>query len=88
MGTSKANLHVPLSNELHEKLIAEARSSGRPATEIAREGIRLVLELRRREAISAEIGAYAREVAGSPADLDDDLETAAIEHLLESEEQQ
>jgi hypothetical protein len=45
-----------------------------------------VLELRRREAIFAEITAYARAVAGSRADLDDDLETAAIEHLLGTEE--
>jgi hypothetical protein len=30
---------------------------------------------------------YAQAVAGSRADLDEDLEAAAIEHLLESEEQ-
>jgi predicted transcriptional regulator len=86
MGTTKANLHVPLPEELHEKLREEARRSGQPATEIAREAISLVLELRRREAIFAEITAYARAVAGSRADLDDDLETAAIEHLLGPEE--
>ena len=88
MATSKANLHVPLPEDLHEKLREEARRSGRPATEIAREGIDLVLALRRREAISAEIAAYAREVAGSRNDLDDDLETATIEHLLESDERE
>ena len=88
MGASKANLHVPLPEDLHEKLREEAKRSGRPATEIAREGIDLVLALRRREAISAEIAAYAREVAGSRNDLDDDLETATIEHLLESDERE
>ncbi len=85
---TKANLHVPLPEDLHEKLREEARRSGRPATEIAREGIDLVLALRRREAISAEIAAYAREVAGSRNDLDDDLETTTIEHLLESDERE
>jgi hypothetical protein len=87
MGTAKGNLHVPLPEELREKLRAEARKSGQPATEIAREGIRLLLELRQREAIHAEIAAYARTVAGSRADLDVDLEAAATEHLLKSEEQ-
>ena len=86
MGTAKGNLHVPLPEELHEKLRAEARKSGQPATEIAREGIRLLLELRRREAIYSEIAAYAQAAVGSRADLDADLEAAAIEHLLESEE--
>jgi hypothetical protein len=86
MGTAKGNLHVPLPEELHEKLRAEARKSGQPATEIAREGIRLLLDLRRREAIYYEIAVYAQTVAGSQSDLDADLEAAAIEHLLESEE--
>jgi Arc/MetJ-type ribon-helix-helix transcriptional regulator len=86
MGTTKGNLHVPLPEELHEKLREEARKSGQPATEIAREGIRLLLELRRREAIHAEIAVYAQAGAGSRADLDADLEAAAIELLLESEE--
>jgi hypothetical protein len=86
MGTAKGNLHVPLPEELHEKLRAEARKSGQPATELAREGIRLLLDLRRREAIHAEIAKYAETVAGSRADLDEDLEAAAVRHLLESEE--
>jgi hypothetical protein len=86
MGTAKANLHVPLPEALHEKLREEARRSGQPATEIAREGIGLLLELRRREAIYSEISEYAQAVAGSRADLDSDLETASIEHLLKSDE--
>lgn len=88
MATAKANLHVPLPEELHEKLRAEAKKSGQPATEIAREGIRLLLELRRREAIRSEIAAYAQAMAGSRSDLDAELEAASIEHLLESEELQ
>jgi hypothetical protein len=88
MATTKANLHVPLSKEMHEKLHEEARRSGQPATEIAREGISLLLKLRRRQAISAEITAYARAMAGSPADLDDDLEAASLEHLLDIEERE
>ena len=86
MGTAKRNLHVPLSRELHEKLRAEARKSGQPAQELAREGIRLLLDLRRREGIHSEIAVYARTVAGSRADLDQDIEAAAVEDLIDSEE--
>jgi hypothetical protein len=86
MATVKANLHVPISKEMHRQLHEEARRSGKPATEIAREGIGLLLELRRRQAISEEITAYARAMAASRSDLDEDLEAASLEYLLESDE--
>jgi hypothetical protein len=86
MGSAKGNLHVPLPRELHEELRAESRKSGQPATELAREGIRILLDLRRREGIHSEIAAYAQTVSGTRADLDEDLEAAGIEHLIESEE--
>jgi hypothetical protein len=86
MASAKTNLHVPLPAELNQKLRAEARRSGQPATEIAREGIRVFLESRRRQAIREEIKAYAHKIAGSRDDLDIEMESAAIEHMLESEE--
>jgi len=86
MASAKTNLHVPLPAELNQKLRAEARRSGQPATEIAREGIRVFLESRRRQAIREEIKAYAQEIAGSRVDLDTEMESAAIDHMLESEE--
>ncbi len=85
MASAKTNLHVPLPAELNQKLRAEARRSGQPATEIAREGIRVVLESRRRQAIREEIKAYAQKIAGSKDDLDTEMESAAID-MLESEE--
>ena len=86
MASAKTNLHVPLPAELNQELRAEARRSGQPATEIAREGIRVFLESRRRQAIREEIKAYAQEIAGSRVDLDTEMESAAIDHMLESEE--
>ncbi len=86
MASAKTSLRVPLPAELTQKLRAEARRSGQPATEIAREGIRVFLESRRRQAIREEISAYARKIAGSRDELDTEMESAAIERMLESEE--
>lgn len=36
----------------------------------------------RRRALDQAIAEYAREMAGTPADLDEDLERAGAEHLL------
>lgn len=80
--SAKHNLHVPLSAELHERLRAEAARSGHPATGLARDAIAAWLEERERLAVHEEIASYAREVAGSPADLDPALEKAAVEHLV------
>lgn len=75
------NLHVPLSEPLHERLRAEAARSGRPATTLAREAIEAWIEERRRRAVHDAITEYAEEMARSPADLDENLEKASIEHL-------
>lgn len=76
------NLHVPLPEPLHERLRAEAARSGRPATTLAREAIEAWIEENQRRAVHEAIAAYAGEMAGSPADLDEDLERAGIEHLV------
>jgi predicted DNA-binding protein len=79
---AKHNLHVPLSAELHERLRTEAARCGHPATSIAREAIEAWIEERERLAVHEAIASYAREMAGSPADLDSALEKAAVEHLV------
>ncbi len=76
------NLHVPLSEPVHERLRAEAARSGRPATTLAREAIEAWIEERQRLAVHEAIAEYAAEMAGGPADLDTDLERAGIEHLV------
>lgn len=76
------NLHVPLPEPLHERLRTEATRSGRPATTLAREAIEAWIEERRRHAVHEAIVEYAGEMAGSPADLDKDLEKAGVEHLI------
>lgn len=86
MASAKRNLHVPLTEDLDRKLRAEAARTGEPATQIAREGIRTFLELRRRRAIREAIQSYAHSIAGTREDLDPEIESAAIESLLESEE--
>ena len=81
MSTMTKNLHVPLPHDLNDELRSEAERSGRPATEIARDAIRLFLRQRRRQALHEEIAAYARGVAGTAADLDPALEDSALEVL-------
>ena len=75
------NLHVPLPGSLHDRLRAVATRSKRPATSLAREAIEAWVDERERQAVDEAIATYATEMAGSAADLDEDLEQAAIEHL-------
>lgn len=74
--------HLPLPDHLHEALRAEASAEHRPATEILRLALEGWLAARRRERLDAEIEAYARDLAGTPFDLDPDLEAAGIDCLL------
>jgi predicted DNA-binding protein len=79
------NLHVPLPEPLYRRLRAEAERTGRPATEIARDAIDRWLAEQRRATVHEAILSYARANAGSAADLDPELEAAAVEHLQDSE---
>ena len=80
-GKTRRNLHVPVPEALHERLRAAATRFGRPTTTLAREAIESWVEEREREALGEAIAAYAGEMAGTSADLDEDLERAGIEHL-------
>ena len=78
------NLHVPLPEPIYRRLRAEAERTRRPATAIAREAIEQWLAEQHRAALHEAISSYAREHAGSKADLDLELEGAAVEHLRSS----
>ncbi len=64
------NFHVPLPDDLYNKLREEAGRSGSPATEIAKRAIEVLLEKRQRAALSEAIALYAAKQAATASDLD------------------
>ena len=83
---SARNFHVPLPEEVHSALRGEAERSGRPATALAREAIEAYLRRRQKIALHEAIATYARRQAGAKTDLDPELESAAVEHLIDDED--
>ncbi len=79
------NFHVPLADSLYSELKAEARRTGKSATELARQAIRHLVEQSRRRALHDQIAAYATRAAGSSDDLDPQLEAAGLELLGKTE---
>ena len=79
------NLHVPLPDALYRRLRVEAKRLHCPATVLARTAIDRWLAEKKRLAVHRAIQAYAQEAAGSAEALDDELEAASVEHLLEAE---
>ena len=84
--TSMKNFHLPLPVDLYVDLRVEAERSSVTATTLARQALDEWLRQRRRSHLRREIEAYAEEVAGSPDDLDEELESAAVARLLDDEE--
>jgi hypothetical protein len=80
------NLHLPLPEQTYLALRAEAERTGVPATTLAREAVDWWLRQQRRKVRHDAIAAYATEIAGTSLDLDGDLESAAIEHMLNTSE--
>ncbi|MDP3000783.1 MAG: hypothetical protein Q8N47_25090 [Bryobacterales bacterium] len=76
------NFHLPLPERTYAQLRAEAERTQVPATALAREAIDLWLRHQLRLARHGAISAYAEEMAGTHLDLDPDLESAGIEHLV------
>lgn len=76
------NFHLPLPERTYAHLRAEAERTQVPATALAREAIDWWLREQMRKARHESIAAYAAEMAGTDLDLDPDLETAGIEHLV------
>jgi hypothetical protein len=78
------NFHLPLPEQTYDRLKAESERTQVPATALAREAIDLWLSQQLRRARHEAIAAYAEGIAGTSADLDPALESAAIEHLLKT----
>ena len=80
------NFHVPLPEDLYRELRAEAQRAQQPATVVARHAIVQWLQQQRQAALHTHIRAYAEQHAGTPVDLNPDLEQASVEHLLAEED--
>ncbi len=78
------NFHLPLPDETYRHLRAEADRAQVPATVLARDVIDEWLRHQVRRARHDAIAAYASAMAGSDFDLDPALESAGIEHLVET----
>ena len=76
------NFQLPLPERVYSGLRAEAERTGVSATVLAREAVEWWLRQRFREARHEAIMAYAAEVAGSHLDLDADLASAGVEHMM------
>ncbi len=76
------NFHLPLPERIYTLLRAEAERAQVPATTLAREAIDAWLKDQARKARHNAIAEYAREMTGTELDLDRELESAGIEHLL------
>ena len=76
------NFHLPLPEQTYIGLKAEAERTGVPATTLAREAVDGWLRQQGRKTRHDAIAAYAMEMAGTRFDLDTELESAAIEHML------
>lgn len=78
------NFHLPLPEQTYTRLRAEAERTQVPATTLAREAVDEWLRHQSRKARHDAIAAYATEMAGTVLDLDSDLESAGIEHLVKT----
>ncbi len=76
------NFHLPLPEQTYLRLRAEAERTQVSATALAREAIDLWLRQQLRTARHQAIAAYAEEMGGTDLDLDRDLESAGIEHMV------
>ncbi len=82
------NFHLPLPEQTYALLRTEAERSNLPATTLAREAIEHWLREQAKKARHDAIAFYAAEVAGTDLDLDPVLESAGVDHLLGSSEEQ
>jgi predicted transcriptional regulator len=82
--SDKKNLHVPLDALLHERLVAQAQRVRSPVTTVARQAIEAWTVEQERQAQHEAIRAYAEAMAGSGADLDEELEEASVQECLDA----
>lgn len=78
------NFHLPLPDHTYASLRTHAERARLPATTLAREAIEAWLRDQQRKDRRDAIAAYAAQMAGTGLDLDQDLESAGIEHLLKT----
>ena len=78
------NFHLPLPELTYMGLRAEAERTGVTATTLAREAVDWWLRQQVRKTRHDAIAVYATQMAGTHLDLDTDLESAGIEHLVKT----
>ena len=85
MKSTAHNFHVPLPSGVYSRLRLEAARQHKPATQLVKQAVEYWLEEQEKMTLHEEIACYAKEMAGSYDDLDEQLESAGIEHLKNSE---
>ena len=78
------NFRLPPPERTYTVLRTEADRLQVPATTLAREAIDVCLKDQTRKATHNAIAEYAVELAGSELDLDHELESAGVEHLVKT----
>lgn len=78
------NFHLPLPEDTYFRLKAASQRANVPATILARNAIDSWLREQMRRARHDAIADYAAEMAGTNFDLDSDLESAGVEHLVKT----
>lgn len=73
------NFHLPLPEPLYQRLRDAAERAKQPATTLARYAIDAWLRQQRKAMVREAIAVYAAAVAGTRDDLDEALESAALE---------
>ncbi len=76
------NFHVPLPSKTYLELRKVSDDLSQPATKIVKVLIELWLKGKKRQFIHQGVLDYAKAHAGTKADLDFELEGAAVEELL------
>lgn len=85
MDARRHKLHVALSTGVYSRLRTESERSGQPTTVLVREAVEAWLAQREKETLHDAIVRYARSVAGTPADLDPEMESAIVQCFLDGE---
>ncbi len=83
-----SHLHLPLSEELSNRLRRVAQCTKQSSTTLAREAINLFLKDQEKKLLHQQIASYAAACAGTKEDIDKELEAASISVLLSEKESQ
>lgn len=81
MEPAKKNFHLPLPESLYQRLRSEAQRSKTPATRLVRQALERYLGDTERQAVHDAVVEYATMAAGTPEDLDQELEAAGLDCL-------